>query len=243
MSVVVGVVVALAVCLFGGPRGRSARALAERGPTEEPGRRHPTNAAVVARPGPGADLAAVLLATSAQLRAGAGPADAWGRSLGVRPAGPVPTEEALLAATTGSGSARGLRSRPPSAGSWRRGSRRLRPGDGDRQRARAVVAAARLSDELGAPLAGVLDRLASAVAADEEAEGERRAALAGPRATAQVLAWLPVLGLLLGGLLGADPVGVVLSGGLGTVAAVLGGALLLLGRWWTGALLRRAARP
>jgi len=105
------------------------------------------------------------------------------------------------------------------------------------------VAAARLSDELGAPLSGVLDRIASAVAADEEAEDERRAALAGPRATARVLAWLPLLGLLLGGLLGADPVGVVLSGGLGTMAAALGAALLLLGRWWTGALLRRAARP
>lgn len=239
MSPLVGLLVALTVCLLGGPRGRSARAMAAGGQTEGLAGRHP------ARPGPrhpgGTDLAAVLLATSAQLRAGVGPADAWGRTIGAQATGAVPTEEALLAATSGSGSATRLRSWGGFAGSSRRGPRRARAGD--RQRARAVVAAARLSDELGAPLSGVLDRIASAVAADEEAEGERRAALAGPRATARVLAWLPLLGLLLGGLLGADPVGVVLSGGLGTMAAALGAALLLLGRWWTGALLRRAARP
>ena len=105
-----------------------------------------------------------------------------------------------------------------------------------------ALAAARLSDELGAPLAGVLERIASAVAADEEADGERRAALAGPRSTAQVLAWLPLLGVALGALLGADPVAVVLSGGLGTASAVLGAAMLLLGRGWTAALLARAGR-
>ncbi|GEL96829.1 type II secretion system F family protein [Cellulomonas terrae] len=119
---------------------------------------------------------------------------------------------------------------------------RGRGDDGTVQRARAVLAAVRLSEELGAPLAGVLERIASAVAADEEAEGERRAALSGPRSTAQVLAWLPLLGVVLGALLGADPVGVVLSGGPGTVSALVGAALLLLGRWWTAALLARAGR-
>ena len=88
----------------------------------------------------------------------------------------------------------------------------------------------------------MLERIASAVAADEEADGERRAALAGPRSTAQVLAWLPLLGVALGALLGADPVAVVLSGGLGTASAVLGVVMLLLGRWWTAALLARAGR-
>lgn len=227
MSLLVGLLVALAIGVAGGPRGRPMRGgLARTAPRAGPGPAGPTSA----------DLSAVLLATSAQLRAGASPADAWGRALGRPSAGSVPTEETLLAATVGARS----RSRRV-ARSGRR--RRNRPADGDRQRARAVVAAARLSDDLGAPLSGVLDRIAAAVAADEEAEGERRAALAGPRATARVLAWLPLLGLLLGGLLGADPVGVVLSGGPGTAAAVLGGMLLLLGRWWTAALLRRAARP
>ena len=85
--------------------------------------------------------------------------------------------------------------------------------DGAAQRVRAVLAAARLSDDLGAPLAGVLERIASAVAADEEADGERQAALAGPRSTARVLAWLPLLGVALGALLGADPVAVMSPAG------------------------------
>ncbi|MEZ0448179.1 type II secretion protein F [Cellulomonas sp. ICMP 17802] len=189
------------------------------------GRRLP-GAARLARPartprstGPPRDFSSILLGAAAQLRAGASPAEAWARALGDPAVGAVPSVGAVLRATG-----------------------RRRPGAGDAQRARVVVAAARLSDDLGAPLAGVVERIAAAVAADEEAEGERRAALAGPRATARVLAWLPVLGLLLGVALGADPVGVVVSGGLGTAAAVLGLALLLLGRWWTSALLARAAR-
>jgi tight adherence protein B len=207
VSVVVGVLVALAVLASVGDPGRRLRVSG----SVSAGRRR-ARPPVVHR-----DLSAVLLGVSAQLRAGASAADAWNRVLGSA----APTSDELVAATT-------------------RGRRR--PDAGERHRVRAVTAATVLSDELGAPLAGVLERIASAVAADEEAEGERRAALSGPRATARVLAWLPVLGLLLGGLLGADPVEVVLSGGPGTVAAVAGVVLLLLGRAWTSALLARAAR-
>ena len=141
------------------------------------------------------------------------PVEAWSRALGTAAAGPVPTVDALLAAT--SRPARRAVPRPPTRAGRGLGLRadgvaavpRTRATDGAVQRVRAVLAAARLSDELGAPLAGVLERIASAVAADEEADGERRAALAGPRSTAQVLAWLPLLGVALGALLGADPVG------------------------------------
>jgi tight adherence protein B len=99
-----------------------------------------------------------------------------------------------------------------------------------------------LSEDLGAPLAGVLDRVGAGLAADEECEHERRAALAGPRATAQVLAWLPLLGLVLGVALGANPVAVVFRGGVGTAATAVGVALVVLGRWWTASLLVRAER-
>ncbi|MBO3083416.1 type II secretion protein F [Cellulomonas sp. zg-ZUI188] len=187
-------------------------------------------------------MSAALVAVSAQLRAGATPVEAWSRTLGVVLAGPAPTVDALLATTSrpgGSRFRRRLRTRLLT-GLPTRLPRRAEPGAA--QRARAVVAAARLSDELGAPLAGVLERIASAVAADAEAEGERGAALSGPRSTAQVLAWLPVLGVALGALLGADPVGVVLSGGIGTASAVLGIVLVGLGRWWTATLLSRAGR-
>lgn len=215
MTGLVGILVALAVVAAAGTPGRAAR----------PDTREQ---AVVRRPRArvAPDLSAVLLGVCAQLRAGAAPGEAWSRALGTADAPAVPRADALLTAT----------SRPVRPWSRRRAD------DGAVQRVRAVLAAARLSDELGAPLAGVLDRIASAVAADEAADGERRAALAGPRSTAQVLAWLPLLGLALGWLLGADPVEVVLAGGLGTASAVLGVAMLLLGRWWTAALLARAGR-
>lgn len=165
------------------------------------------------------ELSGVLGSAAAQLRAGASAGEAWSRALG-EPVGRVPSVAQMVGRTTT--------------------RRRSRAAHG--QRAAAVVAASRLSDDLGAPLAGVLDRMALGMAADEECEGERLAALAGPRATAQVLAWLPLLGLVLGVELGANPVAVVLGGGVGTAAAGAGLVLVALGRWWTSALLVRAAR-
>ncbi|KQR17119.1 hypothetical protein [Cellulomonas sp. Leaf334] len=236
MSVVVGVLVVLAVVVTAGFGGRRVGLGARERPVDRPAR----SPAVP-------DLAAVLLGVCAQLRAGAAPAEAWSRALGTVADGPGPSIDALLAATSGAAQTRArprVGTRHVRTVTGRRGRSRVRgrSDDGAVQRARAVLAAARLSDELGAPLAGVLERIASAVAADEEADGERRAALSGPRSTAQVLAWLPLLGVALGALLGADPVGVVLSGGLGTLSAVLGVALLVSGRWWTSALLSRAGR-
>ena len=239
MSGLDGVLVALAVLAAAGGGGRPVGARSRARPVDEPARARSTP-----------DLSAVLLAVCAQLRAGATPAESWSRATGAATVGSVPTVDALLTATSRrarvrSGGRSLLRengeSRGPAGFSGRR--RVGRRGDGGAVvRVRAALAAARLSDELGAPLAGVLERIASAVAADEEADGERRAALAGPRATAQVLAWLPLLGVALGALLGADPVAVVLSGGLGTASAMLGVTLLLLGRWWTATLLTRAGR-
>ncbi|MDQ0375168.1 type II secretion system F family protein [Cellulomonas humilata] len=234
MILLVGALVALAVVAVAGTGGR---------PVGGGARDLEVGRPATARTAP--DLSAVLLAVSAQLRAGAAPGEAWSRALGMPGAGPAPSVDALLTATGRPARLRfptlsELRGRTTSRG--RRAAFRGCAEDGAVQRARAVLAATRLADELGAPLAGVLDRIAFAVAADEEADGERRAALAGPRSTAQVLAWLPLLGVALGALLGADPVAVVLSGGLGTASAVLGVTMLLLGRWWTAALLTRAGR-
>ncbi|WP_249667334.1 type II secretion protein F [Cellulomonas fengjieae] len=231
MSVAIGALVLLAAVAGAGPGGRRVRPQVAHPAVEGPAQARVDG-----------DLSAALVAVSAQLRAGATPVEAWSRTLGVVLAGPAPTVDALLATTSrpgGSRFRRRLRTRLLT-GLPTRLPRRAEPGAA--QRARAVVAAARLSDELGAPLAGVLERIASAVAADAEAEGERGAALSGPRSTAQVLAWLPVLGVALGALLGADPVGVVLSGGIGTASAVLGIVLVGLGRWWTATLLSRAGR-
>lgn len=104
----------------------------------------------------------------------------------------------------------------------------------------AVVAGVRLALEVGAPLAAVLDDVVEATLAEDAARVARETALAGPRATARVLAWLPGAGLLLGFALGADPVGVLLGGGIGTLALLGAGVLVLVGRRWTGALVRAA---
>ena len=163
--------------------------------------------------GPGS-LSGALVATAAQLRAGASPPDAWRRVFGptLELVDDVPSVRCLVG----------------------------RPGPDTNGRALAVVVAAGSARALGAPLADVLERVALSVAADEEAVGELRAATAGPRATARVLAWLPVLGLLVASALGADPVGVLLGGGVGSFAALVGLGLLLVGRLWTRALLARA---
>jgi len=105
-----------------------------------------------------------------------------------------------------------------------------------------VRAAERLARELGAPLAEVLDEVAVGVADDEAAEGERRAALAGPTTTARVLAWLPAGGVLLALALGADLLAVATDGRLGTASLGLGLVLLGLGRVWVQVLVRAARR-
>lgn len=59
------------------------------------------------------------------------------------------------------------------------------------------------------------------------------AGLAGARTTAAVLAGMPVLGIALGQLIGADPVAFLLSGGVGGVLLVIGIALSCLGLYWS----------
>lgn len=157
------------------------------------------------------DLAVLVTDVAARLRAGVDPARAWSQALGQ----PVGADGPMVADLC-------------------RTAERLTP-------AATVVAATRLAAELGAPLAPVLDAVAGRLAADAEAEGERRAALAGPRATARVLTGLPVLGVLLGVAVGAEPVAVLLDGGVGSAALAAGLALVLAGRVWTARLARAAA--
>ena len=176
---------------------------------------------------PGVRLAATLVETAALLRAGSSPGDAWQAVLGAPVRNRVPSVAELEAAVS--------RASPRWAARPRRRGAAGPP-------VAAVVAAARVADELGAPLAAVLDQVAAAIAAQAEAAADVAAALAAPRSSARVLAWLPAAGLLLGMALGADPVGVLLGGGLGTASGVAGVALLLVGRRWTSALLRRAER-
>jgi tight adherence protein B len=226
---VVGLGCGLAALAVTGPRGRVPRGERGGGDRGAPGH--------VA----GRDLAGVLHATAAQVRAGADPPAAWEQVLGARPDG-LPALEQLLLERCGGGPADRSRAAGFGVGAARApAARAARTRTATATRVRAAVAAVEVAGEIGAPLAPVLERIAGAVALDEEAAADLDAALAGPRATARLLAWLPALGLVLGVPLGADPVRVLVGGGPGTWAGAAGLALTVAGRRWTRRLVRAAA--
>ncbi|MDJ0355161.1 hypothetical protein QMG52_03350 [Paenarthrobacter sp. PH39-S1] len=94
----------------------------------------------------------------------------------------------------------------------------------------------------GSPLAAVLQRYAVRLESEMDAAASRETSLAGPKATVRLLSWLPLLGLLLGMLMGVDPLAVLFGGPVGWAALSIGVALMAAGRFWSGALIRAAAR-
>ncbi|MGD9484579.1 type II secretion system F family protein [Streptomyces sp. TRM70308] len=98
----------------------------------------------------------------------------------------------------------------------------------------------RVAVDGGAGLADGLDRVAEALRGEHGQREELRAQLAGPRSTAVALALLPVLGLLLGTAMGAQPLRFLFHSPAGW--AVLGAATLLewAGLAWTARIVRTA---
>ncbi|MFJ9905806.1 type II secretion system F family protein [Streptomyces sp. NPDC101152] len=103
-----------------------------------------------------------------------------------------------------------------------------------------LAACWRVAVDQGAGLAAGLDRLEAALRAERDQRADLRAQLAGARSTALMLAGLPVLGLLLGSALGADPLHVLLHSGAGLGCLLIGGLLEGLGMWWAMGIVRRA---
>jgi tight adherence protein B len=90
----------------------------------------------------------------------------------------------------------------------------------------------------GTGLAASLASLADAARETERVRGELRAGLAEPRATAVVLAALPVLGLALGSALGADPVAWLLTSTPGRLVLATGVLLEVVGAAWAWRITR-----
>lgn len=90
---------------------------------------------------------------------------------------------------------------------------------------------------MGELLASVRDDLR----ARERYERRAHSALAGARATAQVLAALPVLGVVMGQLIGADPLGTLLGTGAGGMLLVVGVCLTSAGLLWSRSIADGAA--
>lgn len=107
---------------------------------------------------------------------------------------------------------------------------------------RLLAACWRIGAERGGTFAPVLDGLAVALR-DEEAQREEIASqLAGPRATARLLAGLPILGLAMAAALGAHPLTFLFVSLPGVACLLIGIGLDALGLWWTTKLATTAER-
>jgi tight adherence protein B len=95
----------------------------------------------------------------------------------------------------------------------------------------------------GVPLANVLGRVATDLAADDDQRRHVASALAGPRSSAALLAGLPVLGIALGAAMGARPLAVLFGTPAGRLLCCVGVLLDATGVLWTHRLMRRAERP
>ncbi|MFT4125752.1 MAG: type II secretion system protein F [Gordonia sp. (in: high G+C Gram-positive bacteria)] len=106
-----------------------------------------------------------------------------------------------------------------------------------------ITTAWQISERYGLPLADLLAEVREDLLARKAFAERTRAGLAGPRATATVLAGLPVLGVALGQATGADPVQVLASGGLGGILLVAGTALAGAGLMWSERIADKAVAP
>jgi len=99
-----------------------------------------------------------------------------------------------------------------------------------------------LAERHGIALAGPAGAVADDLRARARVAGGLRARLAGPRATAAVLAGLPVLGVLLGEGIGARPTAVLTGGSIGQGLLVVGVGLVCAGLAWTERIVAGVAR-
>lgn len=99
-----------------------------------------------------------------------------------------------------------------------------------RRSAHTLSVACRLTQELGTPLAEVLDIVADSIDEAAAAEDARAIARSGPLTSARILTALPVAGIALGQLIGANPLERFCDGGIGTISAIIGTVCLIAGR-------------
>lgn len=92
----------------------------------------------------------------------------------------------------------------------------------------------------GAGLADAVERLAQGLRAEQRRRHEVRAQLAAPKATARLLAALPVLGVALGSGLGQRPLAFLLGTPYGVACLLVGLALNVAGLVWTGRIASKA---
>lgn len=105
-----------------------------------------------------------------------------------------------------------------------------------------LLAAVRFSAAVGAPLAEVLTGCADSLTEAANAARARKLALTAPKASTTILGLLPLGGIALGALLGANPLRTIWAGGLGTISALAGLIALLAGMFWMFRLVSQAEK-
>lgn len=97
-----------------------------------------------------------------------------------------------------------------------------------------------LAMRLGGSVAGAIDSLGQAFAAQQKHIREVELAFAGPKATAKLVSFLPVVGLGLAQVMGMNPIGAIFTTPVGFLSVALGAVLLIAGRVWSKSILNRA---
>ncbi|MFD0684097.1 type II secretion system F family protein [Actinomadura fibrosa] len=108
---------------------------------------------------------------------------------------------------------------------------------------RLLAACWRIGSERGGTLATVLDGLAAALRDEEAQRQDVTVQLAGPRATARLLAALPLLGVGMAAALGAHPLSFLCGSVPGLACLAAGIGLNATGLWWTRRLAISAESP
>lgn len=105
---------------------------------------------------------------------------------------------------------------------------------------RGIAAAWAVATQSGAPLSRCLRDLAVSFRELGQVQRDVEVALAGPRATARMVMGLPVIGILLGMLMGFDTLGTLLTTVPGLLCLGAGSLLMFVGARWNRGLVRRA---
>lgn len=104
---------------------------------------------------------------------------------------------------------------------------------------RALTACWQVAAQSGSGLVVSIEKLAQSMREAQEVRIQLEAELAGPRATAWMLALLPLIGIGLGYLLGAQPLTWLFSHPIGWLTLIVGVTLTGLGVWWTTSIAAR----
>ena len=180
-----------------------------------------------------ADLLAVVEAVLPALEAGLTPGAALALAADVAPAGSRHRPTPLLVSRLAGLSAQGV----PIGPVWAEAAAAA-----ESHELRLLAQAWSLTEDFGAPLAEAMRTTAGLLRARVRAERRTAGAVAGARATMNVLTALPFGGPLVAVALGVGPRELYAGSAVTAVCLVAGGLLVLGGRWWVARMVHAVAR-